>query len=302
MLQHRIVLGILFSVGFFLLMWLDAFPSVNGYVFACLIFVAGLTTVNELVGLLRDGKLSVSAKTIHIGTVVMLLSSPLARFLFGPPDVVFSAWFAPAIGFAASLLVVFCIEIGRYKEPAEVIARLATTVFAIGYVGWTFTFGMQLRWLGFEHQADGSCGIAALISLVLVVKLSDIGAYTVGRIAGRHKMAPRVSPGKTIEGGLGAVAAAILGAWISLVWLTPLVTSVEDWEVPWWLWVSFGVIVGLAGMIGDLAESLLKRSTGRKDSSTWMPGFGGVFDLFDSLMLAAPVVYLFWVAALSNLP
>jgi phosphatidate cytidylyltransferase len=102
-----------------------------------------------------------------------------------------------------------------------------------------------------------------------------------------------LSPGKTVEGAIGAVVFAILGAWFAITWLTPRITGGVAAE-PVGGWIVFGFLVGIAGLLGDLAESLLKRDLGRKDSSGWMPGFGGVLDVLDSILLAAPVAYICW--------
>jgi phosphatidate cytidylyltransferase len=126
-----------------------------------------------------------------------------------------------------------------------------------------------------------------------VVKMSDVGAYTVGRLAGRHKLAPVLSPGKTIEGALGGLLFACLGSWIALRWVLPAMTGAVAVYSNWG-WLVYGLLVGLAGILGDLAESLIKRDVGRKDSSDWLPGFGGVLDMLDSVLLAAPVAYLCW--------
>jgi len=133
-------------------------------------------------------------------------------------------------------------------------------------------------------------------SLVIVVKMGDIGAYTCGRLVGRHKMTPTLSPGKTWEGAVGGMVFACLGSYLALEWLAPALTGAAS-RLPWG-WLPYGVIVGIAGMVGDLAESLLKRDVGCKDSSTWMPGFGGVLDLLDSVLFAAPVAYLCWALGL----
>jgi phosphatidate cytidylyltransferase len=128
--------------------------------------------------------------------------------------------------------------------------------------------------------------------------MGDIGAYTVGRLIGRRKMAPRISPGKTIEGGVGAIVFSCGIAWLAGAWITGA-------RVPWSLpaasqtgWLVYGLLVGGAGMVGDLAESLLKRDVGRKDSSSWLPGFGGVLDMVDSVLLAAPVAWACWLLGL----
>jgi len=141
-------------------------------------------------------------------------------------------------------------------------------------------------------------GVGALAAWVIVVKMGDTGAYCVGRLIGRHKLAPALSPGKTIEGAVGSLAFSCLGAWMAFQWLVPL--DVPPWiePGPWWGWIAFGLLVGAAGMVGDLAESLIKREAGAKDSSTWLPGFGGVLDILDSLLLSAPVAWFCWASGL----
>jgi phosphatidate cytidylyltransferase len=114
-------------------------------------------------------------------------------------------------------------------------------------------------------------------------------------LIGKHKLAPSVSPGKTWEGAFGGVLFALLAAWLLVTYAAPAILGEGAAE-------SFGlrsvalyaIALMASGLVGDLAESLLKRDAGVKDSSAWMPGFGGVLDLLDSLLLAAPVAYLFW--------
>ena len=136
--------------------------------------------------------------------------------------------------------------------------------------------------------------------MIIVVKATDIGAYTTGRLFGRRKLAPTLSPGKTWEGAIGGLIFAVIG---SMLALGPLAESL-DVEITrsgiTWLTIAviYGLVVGAAGVFGDLAESMLKRDAGVKDSSEWLLGFGGVLDLLDSLLLAAPVAYVFWVSGL----
>jgi phosphatidate cytidylyltransferase len=176
----------------------------------------------------------------------------------------------------------------HYTKPGGTVGGIAATCFAVVYVGLMFAFLVQLRL---------ARGMGALATLLIVVKMSDIGAYTVGRLIGRHKMAPRLSPGKTIEGACGALAFALLASWAAFHWLVPALQLHWQRPCPWWGWVAFGILIGAAGMLGDLAESLIKRDVGRKDSSTWLPGFGGVLDMVDSVLLAAPVAWFWWRVA-----
>jgi phosphatidate cytidylyltransferase len=162
-------------------------------------------------------------------------------------------------------------------------------MFALVYVGVMLGWMIQLRMLW---------GIGALASLIIVVKMADTGAYAVGRLIGRHPMAPVLSPRKTLEGAVGGLLTAGLVSWAVFAWLVPLMTVQQAYRGAWWRSMLFGLVVGGAGMLGDLAESLLKRDVGSRDSSRWLPGFGGVLDLLDSLLLAAPVAWLCWALGL----
>ena len=148
-------------------------------------------------------------------------------------------------------------------------------------------------------------GVGAMAAWIISVKMGDIGAYTVGRLFGSNKMSPTISPGKTVEGALGALVFALIGSWISFhgivsVRRPPFMASMHGSRLmsnrsglPSG-WIIFGLLMGSVGMLGDLAESLLKRDVGCKDSSAWMPGFGGVLDILDSLLLSAPIAWLCW--------
>ncbi len=139
----------------------------------------------------------------------------------------------------------------------------------------------------------GGQGILAIASMILFVKLGDTGAYTFGRLFGKHKLTPILSPGKTWEGALGALVFSALGAWFVTLWWLPqlelrplqVTTTFEQqlhatWSiVPLTIrWILYAAIMAIVGIAGDLAESLLKRDLGRKDSSDWLPGFGGTLD------------------------
>ena len=121
---------------------------------------------------------------------------------------------------------------------------------------------------------------------VFVVKSADIGAYTAGRLFGRHKFSPNISPGKTWEGMAGAVIAAIIVAVLFAAFFDIMSPALA---------AAFGLLFAFIGQLGDLSESMIKRDVQQKDSANTVPGFGGILDIIDSLLLAAPCAYLFFL-------
>jgi phosphatidate cytidylyltransferase len=199
----------------------------------------------------------------------------------------------PLLAMAASVALAFLGEMRRYTHPGKSVTAVALAVFAVAYGGLLLSFLIHLRL--FHNHA---WGMVALISTLLIVKMSDIGAYFSGRLLGRHKMAPVLSPGKTVEGAAGGLVLGGVAAWFSYAGIAPWLVGPEAARGPWWGWLAYGVIVTLAGMIGDLAESLMKRDAQRKDSSSWLPGLGGVLDILDSLLFAAPPAFICWAIGL----
>src|SRR5262249_27912003 len=161
-------------------------------------------------------------------------------------------------------------------------------ILIMTYIAVFLSATVQLRWIN-----PAGLGYVPLASLVVATKFGDMGAYFVGRLFGRTKLSPVISPGKTRAGAVGAVCGAAIGAWLWSEWGTPCVASAAP---PHWAWaIVFGMIMGVAGLVGDLAESLLKRDTGQKDSAPLLPEFGGLLDLVDSVIFAGPVAYLLWM-------
>jgi phosphatidate cytidylyltransferase len=158
------------------------------------------------------------------------------------------------------------------------------------YVGFLGSFLVALRLIG-----DNETGMTAVVSCLLVVKMSDIGAFAFGRLLGANKLAPRLSPGKTIEGAIGGVATACVVSWAFFRFAAPqMMPALADAPPTYLATMLYGLILAAAAMIGDLAESLLKRDMQQKDSSTWLRGLGGVLDIMDSVLIAAPAAYLCW--------
>jgi phosphatidate cytidylyltransferase len=127
-----------------------------------------------------------------------------------------------------------------------------------------------------------------VLYFILVTKFSDLGAYCVGSLIGKHKMIPRISPGKTWEGFGGAIVVSTL---VSLVFAH--LAGPRLYGMNWMHAVILGVLLSTAAVVGDLIESIFKREAKVKDSGHWFPGIGGILDLMDSLLFNAPLMYLY---------
>jgi phosphatidate cytidylyltransferase len=193
------------------------------------------------------------------------------------------AWQTLCHLFAAVVLAAFCVEMAKYRESGGALVRIVLAVWIVAYLGMLPSFLAQLRWLSTE--ADPSRGVTAIALAIFVPKACDIGAYLTGRLLGRTPMTPALSPKKTWEGLAGGLTLAVLVA-VALNYFFPILSNAA-------LAAGFGFTVAGAGVLGDLAESLIKRDCRRKDASQVVPGFGGVLDVVDSILFAAPVAYWF---------
>ncbi len=257
-----------------------------------------LAAAAEILDLLRNKNHDVIGWSVYAGVGLILVAAfaPLAWQLAGtvyPATCPLAGMGLPMTAATAALALVFVAEMRRYREPGGVIVNVALATFAIMYIGLLMSFVFKLRMF---H--DNAWGMAALVSLVFVAKWSDVGAYTCGRLLGRHKLAPRLSPNKTIEGAVGGILTAAVAAAVFFFAIVPLIVGADARMPPWWACLVYGVVIAVAGIIGDLSESLLKRDMDRKDSSRWLLGLGGVLDILDSVLMAAPPAYFCWVAGL----
>ena len=199
--------------------------------------------------------------------------------------------------FVALVFAVFIWEMATFlpvrETPMEVngsIDRMGRTIWVIAYLGFLPSFLLALPWLYPWEEAE--YGNVALALVIFVPKCCDIGAYCTGRLLGRHPMTPVLSPKKTWEGAVGGLTLGTLTAIGIDQWgPVPLLGRCLGREI------GFGLTLGIAGMLGDLAESLVKRACRRKDASAVVPGFGGVLDVVDAVIFAAPVGYL-WLGSL----
>ena len=191
-------------------------------------------------------------------------------------------------GFGMTLLISFLCLLTRKQLDGALVDWALTLAISL-YLGWSFSCFLLLRGYqpGLLHFTPNFSisfppGGWWLLFVMLGVWGCDSAAFFTGRYFGRHKLAPRVSPGKTWEGFVGGMVLAVVAA---------LVLTVAQLGVPWYLAIVFGLLLGGAAVLGDLAESLMKRQTRVKDSGQMMPGHGGMLDRVDSLLFAVIVVY-----------
>ena len=256
----------------------------------------------ELVGLLNETSARPSGNTVFGGVIALVLANwaphVLARIHHLPhltdrlaydPLAPVHALGWPLLTFAAVVMMTFIVQSAQFEKPGMTMATISGTVLAVAYVGLLGSFLIQTRWLDGPYH-----GLVPLAYLFVVAKGADTGAYTLGRIAGRHPLWPRLSPKKTIEGAFGGLLFAVVGALIvsAVARSLPHVAGLS-----WRASVLYGLVVGASAQLGDLMESMIKRDCARKDASAAVPGFGGVLDVVDSLLFAGPVAYGFWLAA-----
>jgi phosphatidate cytidylyltransferase len=277
------------------LMWLDyrlIFFGVAGvWLLPVLLVVSGLAT-EEVLSLLRAGGYDPRTCVVYVGNLLLPLASswPIVRALLGTQVGQHFAGLSCVLATLAVLtLAVFIGEMARFEKPGTTIVNAALSIFTLVYIGVCISFWAALRLF---HSND--VGMTAIFSMLLIVKTADTGAFICGKCFGRHKMTPLLSPGKTWEGAIGAVLIACVTSWAFFQFAAPVIVG-SAWHAPSLAAVLvYGVALALTGMVGDLAESLLKRDMQRKDSSTWLPGLGGVLDIIDAPLIAGPVAWVCW--------
>ena len=198
---------------------------------------------------------------------------------------------------ALAVLAIFALTLFLRGVNGRPLGAAASTIFGVIYTGGMFSFGYAIRYHPYVIESVRvplgrlavSAGGLLLLLPLLLTWASDIGAYFVGRAFGKRKLMPSVSPGKTVAGALGGLLATMLVGWLYARFvLTP---STQLAFVRGGIFI-FAILVSVAAQIGDLAESLIKREAGVKDSSHIIPGHGGILDRFDSLLFVLPVSYV----------
>lgn len=281
MLRHRLVFGILMTAFFIAVVvfdgWMDGSltasnaddKQVQGTLFCLLIALLAFPAQLELSKLAEAKNLRIFTPVTIVASILFANKDYLRQFIEIRPDnfLIFLSVFA-----------LFALLLYQYifHKTSSVLANCGAGYFSIVYLGLLSSFCVAMR-LEF--------GLWHLLMFVFVVKSADIGAYTIGTMFGKHKFSPKISPAKSWEGMGGAVAFAIIVA---------IGFALSCDIMSWWFAIIFGLCLAFIGQIGDLVESMIKRDAEKKDSANKVPGFGGVLDIIDSPLVAAPFGYLFF--------
>ena len=258
----------------------------SGYelAFHALISVFGLVALWEFYRMLDHKGLPNFKVTGLICGAVMLIGSFYYFSHMGP---------ARSYDFELAVLLFFLLTVftrqmfARLRED-EPLQTMAYTLFGLLYVLWLYNFITKIVYVVPRSSAGAVTGQFYVLYLITVTKFSDMGAYLTGSVIGRHQMIPHISPKKTWEGFGGALVFSLLAS-LALYKLMPGHLPVLTMAHA----TVLGLLLGFAAVIGDLAESIIKRSTGVKNSGNMLPGIGGALDLVDSLLFTAPLLFFY---------
>ena len=282
MLRYRLLFGtlmtLLFTAAVIFDGWMDGSlttspaddKAVQGTILCILIALLIIPGQFELSRLASAKNLKIFLPVSITASILFAASRYLQQLAEFPPE----TYLGLLAAFVLPALLLY-----QYKThgTSGVLANCGANYFSILYLGLLSSFCIAIR---IEF------GLWPLLMYVFVVKSADIGAYSIGTMFGKHKFSPKISPGKTWEGMGGAVATAIIVA-IGFALMCDI--------MPWWPAIIFGLGFAFIGQMGDLAESMIKRDAEQKDSANKVPGFGGVLDIVDSPLAAAPFAYLFFM-------
>ncbi|MCX7591328.1 MAG: phosphatidate cytidylyltransferase [Kiritimatiellae bacterium] len=266
------LIGVLFSPNKYvstgcLLVMVAAFSGVGLLEFYCLVERAGWPCYRRL-GIL--GGVSFVVCTNLLSSGILGGESPTCSTI----DV--------EMGLLVILVLGLCLRQFSSRDNQPGLVAISTTIFGLMYVPWLLNFVQKIIFY------PGKNGPLYFIYFIAITKLSDPGAYVVGSLIGRHKLSPRISPGKTWEGVAGAIAVSLLTRLVFKACADHKLTGLT-----WNSAVVLGLLLGAAAVVGDLVESLFKRQANAKDSGNYIPGIGGALDLLDSILFNAPIMYLY---------
>ncbi len=255
---------------------------VSDYVFLVIMVFLGVTGLAEFYGLVEKRDMVCFHRWGIFGAILLMVGT----FLNLTGQIGTSGSPARVNDFETGFLILFvlglCLRQFFSRSNTAGILAISTTLFGLMYVPWLLDF---IQKINFFPSVQGHY---YLLYFIVITKFSDSGAYVVGSLIGRHKMIPRISPGKTWEGFGGAIFGSALTSVIFVHFFRDKMVGMNQAHA-----LILGIILGLSAVVGDLIESLFKREAGVKDSGRFFPGIGGILDLLDSLLFNAPIMYLY---------
>ena len=269
-LQTRVVLGIIMFAAFFGVLFLDSILGTD-IGFGCLATLAGIIGLYEFYNIVgKNGFSPFRISGIVTGVWLFVAYWLSVRKNFSVDYHFFRQEIFLALIFWLLLIQTFT------RSTKDAVKNISVTIFGILYIFFLLSFAITLRYL--------PNGVCILIMVLLVSKFGDIGGYLLGRKCGKHKLAKVISPNKTIEGACFSLLFSVL---IAVIF--SLIPATRVFSLKWS--VLLGIIVGFSALLGDLAESLLKRDANVKDAGNLVPAFGGILDVIDCLLISMPVAY-----------
>jgi len=253
-----------------------------------LVFAASLLAMRELFGMMLPAEDRVPALVIGaVACAAFYWLDPAALAVYSSPPrrLLGLAFEGSAIAAAIAVVVPALYFLFRFRDIPSVAARYAGTVLGIVYAGFLTTYLAKLKLLDPRHEGD------TVVIVLLVAWIADTGGYFAGRYLGKAKLYEAVSPKKTWAGAWGGLAGSVLG-------VAALKIFFADW-LTWFDVFAIAIPGGILGQMGDLAESLIKRSVGVKDSGGLLPGHGGLLDRIDAVLFIAPYVYTYLLVRLA---
>ena len=293
MLGWRLVMSAILVPTIIALFWLDHKSGTSALVLLAFCLFAAVRNAYELTNLLNVRNIRPHfVATAGLSSLMVLAG--WGHFWFpgnagGSTSSLLTSlgWIGSAL--TLSFIVLLAMEALRFQAPGHSMESLGGNLLTVFYAGGLIAVTAQLRWFPGPQM-----GYFAIGSMIVCVKCGDTFAYTFGRLWGKRKLAPILSPGKTQMGLVGAIFGSTLGGWL---WLTYAGQMFDSSITPGSVWniLAYSAVIGLIGLVGDLCESLIKRDVQKKDSAILMPGFGGLLDLLDSPLFAGPFALAWWM-------
>lgn len=292
MLGWRLTVSAILIPCILLLFWWDASLGNGAPVLLVLCLALSVRSAWEMCSLLKTRAIQPTFELVAVCNIALIFAAwshfRWQQFLPSHTVALLASLGVIGLSLTVCLLLLMVWQCARYRKPGHSMESLGADLLAVCYTGGLLAVLAQFRWF-----PTPELGYFAIAAVIIPAKAGDIMAYTLGRLFGKRKMVPTLSPGKTWMGGFGAIIGSSVGAWLWFTFGLSLFNAgpvtIDIGSV-----LLLGMTLGVVGLVGDLAESLIKRDCQKKDSANLMPGFGGLLDLLDSPLFCGPVALIWW--------